>query len=102
MLAGLETASGGVVRIGGADVSAVPTNRRDIGMVFQAYSLFPHLTVLDNTTFALAAPVGDGEELVTRLRGNRVGKAVPLTVIRAASAVDVTVTIGERPTRQGS
>ena len=47
-------------------------------------------------------PVGDGEELVTRLRGNRVGKAVPLTVIRAASAVDVTVTIGERPTRQGS
>lgn len=53
VLAGLETASGGVVRIGGADVSAVPTNRRDIGMVFQAYSLFPHLTVLDNTTFGL-------------------------------------------------
>lgn len=47
-------------------------------------------------------PVGDGEELITRLRGNRVGKAVPVTVIRAASAVDVTVTIGERPTRQGS
>ena len=47
-------------------------------------------------------PVGDGEELITRLRGNRVGKAVPLTVLRAASAVDVTVTIGERPTRQGS
>jgi S1-C subfamily serine protease len=46
--------------------------------------------------------VGDGEELVTRLRGNRVGKAVPVTVIRGASAVDVTVTIGERPTRQGS
>ena len=46
--------------------------------------------------------VEDGEELVTRLRGNRVGKAVPVTVIRGASAVDVTVTIGERPTRQGS
>ena len=47
-------------------------------------------------------PVGNGEDLVTRLRGNRVGKPVPLTVIRGASAVDVTVTIGERPTRQGS
>ena len=43
--------------------------------------------------------VEDGEELVTRLRGNRVGKAVPVTVIRGASAVDVTVTIGERPSR---
>ena len=43
--------------------------------------------------------VEDGEELVTRLRGNRVGKAVPVTVIRGASAVDVTVTIAERPTR---
>jgi S1-C subfamily serine protease len=43
--------------------------------------------------------VEDGEDLVTRLRGNRVGKAVPVTVIRGASAVDVTVTIGERPTR---
>jgi serine protease DegQ len=44
-------------------------------------------------------PVHDGEELVTRLRGDRVGKAVPITVLRGASSVDVTVTIGERPTR---
>ncbi len=43
--------------------------------------------------------VQDGEELVTRLRGNRIGKAVAVTVLRGASAVDVTVTIGERPTR---
>ncbi len=42
--------------------------------------------------------VQDGEELVTRLRGNRIGKAVAVTVLRGASAVDVTVTIGERPT----
>jgi len=38
------------------------------------------------------------EELVTRLRGNRVGAAVPITVIRGTSAVDVTVTVSERPT----
>ncbi len=42
------------------------------------------------------------EELVTRLRGNRIGKPVPVTVLRGAAAVDVTVTIGERPSRQGS
>ncbi|GGR30691.1 ABC transporter ATP-binding protein [Agromyces mediolanus] len=53
VLAGLERANGGTVRIGGADVSAVPTNRRDLGMVFQAYSLFPHLDVTANTAFGL-------------------------------------------------
>ena len=44
-------------------------------------------------------PVHDGEALVTRLRGNRIGKAVPITVLRGAAAVDVSVTVGERPTR---
>jgi S1-C subfamily serine protease len=43
----------------------------------------------------------DPEELVTRLRGNRVGTAVPVTVIRGTSAVDVTVTVGERPRSRG-
>jgi S1-C subfamily serine protease len=41
--------------------------------------------------------VQDPAELVTRLRGNRVGAAVPITVIRGTSAVDVTVTVSERP-----
>ena len=43
--------------------------------------------------------VHDGEELLTRLRGDRVGKAVPVTVIRGGSPVDVSVTVGERPNR---
>lgn len=43
--------------------------------------------------------VHDGEELITRLRGNRVGKAVPVTVLRGGSPVDVSVTISERPNR---
>lgn len=42
--------------------------------------------------------VDDPESLVTRLRGNTVGAAVPITVIRGTSAIDVTVTVGERPT----
>ena len=39
------------------------------------------------------------EDLVTRLRGNRIGKAVPITVLRGATPVDVSVTVGERPNR---
>jgi putative spermidine/putrescine transport system ATP-binding protein len=53
VLAGLEQATEGAVYLGGHDVSRVPTNKRDIGMVFQSYSLFPHLRVLDNTAFGL-------------------------------------------------
>ena len=53
VLAGLETANAGAVLLGGQDVSRVPTNKRDIGMVFQSYSLFPHLRIVDNTAFGL-------------------------------------------------
>lgn len=53
LIAGLERLTGGVILMNDVDVSDVPTNKRDIGMVFQAYSLFPHLTALQNTTFGL-------------------------------------------------
>ena len=53
VLAGLERASSGSVMLGGKDVSSTPTNKRDIGMVFQSYSLFPHLDVAANTAFGL-------------------------------------------------
>ncbi|MCO8269499.1 ABC transporter ATP-binding protein [Actinoplanes sp. TRM 88003] len=54
VLAGLEDADSGQVLVGGQDVTALPANRRDMGMVFQAYSLFPHLTALANVTFGLS------------------------------------------------
>ncbi len=53
LIAGLEEPSGGAILLNGQDVTGVPTNRRDIGMVFQSYSLFPHLSALDNTRFGL-------------------------------------------------
>ncbi len=53
ILAGLDRADSGRVVVDGRDISAVPANRRDMGMVFQAYSLFPHLTVLENVAFGL-------------------------------------------------
>jgi putative spermidine/putrescine transport system ATP-binding protein len=53
LLAGLEDADGGRVVVGGRDLTRVPANKRDMGMVFQAYSLFPHMTVRQNVAFGL-------------------------------------------------
>ncbi len=52
-LSGLERVDGGSIRIDGVDVVDVPVNKRDIGMVFQSYSLFPHLTAQQNVEFGL-------------------------------------------------
>ena len=54
ILAGLEDADSGRVLVGGKDITNVPANRRDMGMVFQAYSLFPHLTAVENVEFGLS------------------------------------------------
>ena len=53
LLAGLEEADGGRVVIGGQDVTGLPANRRDVGMVFQSYSLFPHMVAWENVAFGL-------------------------------------------------
>lgn len=52
-LAGLEQVNGGSILIDGRDVVNVPVNKRDIGMVFQSYSLFPHMTARENVEFGL-------------------------------------------------
>jgi putative spermidine/putrescine transport system ATP-binding protein len=53
LVAGLEEANGGRVVFGGEDVTNVPANKREIGMVFQAYSLFPHMTAMQNVAFGM-------------------------------------------------
>ena len=53
VLAGLETPDSGSVKIGSRDVTATPVRGRGIGIVFQAYSLFPHLSALDNVAYGL-------------------------------------------------
>jgi len=53
LIAGLESATGGSISIGGRCVDALPPKDRDVAMVFQNYALFPHLTVLDNMAFGL-------------------------------------------------
>ncbi len=53
LVAGLEPPDAGRVLLGGEDVTRVPTQRRDLGMVFQDFALFPHLSVADNVAFGL-------------------------------------------------
>lgn len=53
LVAGLEDADGGRVVFGGDDVTDLPANKRGVGMVFQAYSLFPHMTARQNVAFGL-------------------------------------------------
>lgn len=51
--AGFETPDAGQVRVGDTDITARPPHLRRMGMVFQSYSLFPHLSVVDNVMFGL-------------------------------------------------
>src|SRR5207253_4703773 len=73
LVAGLEQADSGRVVVGGEDVTGQPTNKRDVGMVFQAYSLFPHLTAWQNVAFGLQMRKVDA-----RQRRQRAGEMLEL------------------------
>ena len=53
MLAGFEEVTSGSININGKYVNAIPPHKRDIGLVFQSYALFPHMTVTENLAFPL-------------------------------------------------
>ena len=53
MLAGFETATSGDILLGGKPINNIPPHKRGIGMVFQNYALFPHMTVGENLSFPL-------------------------------------------------
>lgn len=81
LLAGLEDVDDGRVVVAGKDVTGLPTNKRDMGMVFQAYSLFPHMTALQNVAFGLRLRgIGDAE------RRKRAGEMLELVGLSAQSA----------------
>ena len=73
MLAGFETPTAGAIRIGGRTMQQVPARQRGIGMVFQNYALFPHMTVGENLSFPLEVRGVDPER-----RGERVRRALRL------------------------
>ncbi len=53
MLSGLEDTTGGTIHFGDMDVTKVSADKREVGLVFQSYALYPHLTVLKNVMFPL-------------------------------------------------
>ncbi|MFN8621473.1 MAG: ABC transporter ATP-binding protein [Chloroflexota bacterium] len=67
MIAGFELPTAGMIRIAGEDVSFTPPNRRNVGMVFQSYALFPNMTVEDNIAFGLKMRKESKEDIKQRV-----------------------------------
>jgi putative spermidine/putrescine transport system ATP-binding protein len=84
VIAGLETAGAGTIHLGALDLTKVPAHRRNVGMVFQSYALFPHLDVGENVAYGLrirGVPKGErrrkAEELLELVRlGGLAGRHV--------------------------
>ena len=73
MVAGFMAPTSGSIEIGGSDMTRVPPHRRDVGMVFQNYALFPHMTAAENVAFPLRMRRRPGTEIK-----KRVGEALDL------------------------
>ena len=68
MLAGFETATHGEIRLDGRNINLVPPHKRGIGMVFQNYALFPHMTVGENLSFPLEVRGMGKDERETKVK----------------------------------
>jgi spermidine/putrescine ABC transporter ATP-binding subunit len=68
IIAGFEEPDSGRVMVGGRDLTHVPVHRRDMGMVFQSYALFPHRTVAENVAFGLRMRGLAKAEIAERVR----------------------------------
>ena len=66
-VAGFEAPDTGHIRFGDRDVTSLPPEQRDVGMVFQNYALFPHLTVQQNLAFGLEMRKIPAPEMATRI-----------------------------------
>ena len=72
MLAGLEDVTEGDIRIDGMKVNHLPAGARGLGMVFQSYALYPHMSIRDNLSFGLRMMKGteklDADEIASRVK----------------------------------
>ncbi len=76
LIAGLDAPDAGTIRIGGRDVAGESPAQRDVTMVFQQYSLYPHLTVAENLAFPLRSPVIGADEDTIRRRVGEVAEVL--------------------------
>lgn len=106
MIAGLEFADEGEIRIGGRVVNHVPPKDRDIAMVFQNYALYPHLSVFKNLSFGLELRFGGGvftrgiRRLIRPARAAELGqlrKDIPHRVRRAAERLNISHLLNRKP-----
>ncbi len=67
MVAGFESPSSGSIRMDDRDVTHLPPNQRNVGMVFQAYALFPNMTIADNIAFGLKIAKRPAAEIAPRV-----------------------------------
>ncbi|MCB5410763.1 ABC transporter ATP-binding protein [Pseudogemmobacter faecipullorum] len=67
MVAGLLEPSSGEILIGSREVTRLPPDKRNIGLVFQSYALFPHMTVFDNVAFGLRRRKTEAAEITRRV-----------------------------------
>lgn len=68
-IAGFVEPTSGQILVDGADISSVPTYKRDIGMVFQNYALFPHMSIFENVAFPLSVRGVRDAEIKSRVAG---------------------------------
>jgi ABC-type Fe3+/spermidine/putrescine transport system ATPase subunit len=68
MIAGFDHPDSGRIHVGGRDITDLPVHRRDMGMVFQSYALFPHRTVAENVAFGLRMREVPKPEIVRRVQ----------------------------------
>ena len=67
MVAGFEQPSSGTIHLGGRDITRLVTHKRNLGMIFQGYALFPHMTVFDNVAFPLTLRKTSKDEVRRRV-----------------------------------
>jgi putative spermidine/putrescine transport system ATP-binding protein len=68
LVAGFDFSDGGTIRLAGRDITRAPAHTRDVGMVFQSYALFPHLTIAENVAFALRVRRCPGPDIARRVK----------------------------------
>ncbi len=99
MVAGLEEATSGVIKIGERVVNDVPPKDRDIAMVFQNYALYPHMTVYQNMAFGLTLREMPG--LLSRLlhpgEARSIKKGIAAKVKRAAEMLEISHLLDRKP-----
>jgi iron(III) transport system ATP-binding protein len=80
VVAGLERLQSGRILVGGADIAHLPPERRGIGLLFQDFALFPHLSALDNVAFGVGGDRARAREVLRRLGMEEHAPAYPHTL----------------------